>query len=227
MKKSSSIPVHGFQSPQNGKKFKFKRAPLGEPLIQILNVKRSHWIVATTLQQFETNCCIDDTVVFNVYDSGGGEDPLDLDAKQQICSLVQMNEKKAVTIKVLNTQRQPNGNDCGLFALANATELALNKDQKICFFDVACMRDHLLVSLENCKISSFPTTKERRVSPGYFYLKIYTEFLLCLWQRINEPTRPMLRCSLCKAWFHFDCVGIHDHIAVADCSWFCSNCDKN
>ena len=57
-----------------------------------------------------------------------------LDAKQQICSLVQMNEKKAVTIKVLNTQRQPNGNNCGLFALANATELALNKDPKICFF---------------------------------------------------------------------------------------------
>ena len=74
-----------------------------------------------------------------MYDSGGGEDPLDLDAKQQICSLVQMNEKKTVTIKVLNTQRQPNGNDCGLFALANATELALNKDPKICFFVVACM----------------------------------------------------------------------------------------
>lgn len=216
---ASPAGVHGFQSTQNGKKITFRRFPLQTPLIQVLHVKHNHWIVATTIHFDNPD---DAAVTFDVYDSAGGHNPLDLDSKQQICSLVQMQEQRTVSIRVVNTQHQPNNFDCGLFALANATELVLEKDPKLCFYDVSRMRPHLLSCLDECKISSFPVKKQRRVTPGYTFTKVYKEVLYCYCQRINEPNRQMIMCDNCRSWFHYDCAGIvSDEV---DGEWLCTCC---
>ena len=57
---------------------------------------------------------------------------------------------------------KPNLNDCGLFALACATELVHGCDPVLCSFNNASMRPHLMACLEAGHISRFPCTKRRR-----------------------------------------------------------------
>ena len=59
-------------------------------------------------------------------------------------------------INMINVQRQINGCDCGVFAIANATELAFGKDPLLCQYDTEVMRLHFLKCLENRKMKRFP-----------------------------------------------------------------------
>ena len=44
-----------------------------------------------------------------------------------------------IRLNMINIQRQINGCDCGVFAIANATELALGKDPLLCQYDAEVM----------------------------------------------------------------------------------------
>ncbi len=48
-----------------------------------------------------------------------------------------------IIIHSVNIQRQPNSHDRGLFALAVATELAQQRDPRLCYWDVSEMRKHI------------------------------------------------------------------------------------
>ena len=85
--------------------------------IQILNVQKSHWITVSNIG------CEVGTV--RVYDRAYAF--INLDTKLQICSFVRP-ACRTLTLLMPNVQRQPNGYDCGLFAIATATELALGRD---------------------------------------------------------------------------------------------------
>jgi len=100
----------GFQNTQYGKDYRFKH--LTGKFVQVLNVHRSHWITVSNIG------CEADTV--NVYD--GAYAWLDLDTKKQLCAVIRLS--KYLIANMINIQHQSNGSDCGLFALACATELA-------------------------------------------------------------------------------------------------------
>ena len=51
--------------------------------------------------------------------------------KQQICSFMRL-EADTLYFDLVNVQRQDNGSDCGVFALANATELTKHRDPVLC-----------------------------------------------------------------------------------------------
>ena len=64
---------------------------------------------------------------------------------KQICSFFKPPLRcESVKFDVMNTEKQPNGFDCGVFALACATELAFGCDPVLREWDVKNMRPHLI-----------------------------------------------------------------------------------
>ena len=78
---------------------------------------------------------------------------------------------KSDTIRfdLMNIQPQPNSYDCGVFAIACATELVHGCEPVLCNWDISKtqnwdiskMGEHLLVSLEMGFLDCFPCTKKR------------------------------------------------------------------
>lgn len=96
----------------------------------------------------------------------------------------------------MNIQLQPNNNNCGLFALACATELVHKCDPVLCNWDnILKMRQHLLVSLENSCIICFPSTKQRRTKLGNRVRKSTKETVYCSCHMPNDKCKPMITCD--------------------------------
>ncbi len=66
-----------------------------------------------------------------------------LEIKQHICSFYKCRAKQ-VHFDYINVDRQTNGSDCGLYALAYATELVHSGDPSLFVFDSSNLRDHIL-----------------------------------------------------------------------------------
>ena len=146
IKRQACQEISGYHSPQLGKNYMFPKTP--SPFIQILHVKRNHWVVASSV-----NC---EPGIVNIYDSLFSN--IDLDTACQVASLVRHN-KNNIHLQSINIQRQPNSRDCGLFAVAVAVELAQRRDPRFCYWDVSQIRSHLIQLLEINKITSFPLAK--------------------------------------------------------------------
>ena len=133
--------IAGWQSPQCSKNSYFKPLPPGSTFVQILSVGGCHWVVASNV----IGCTGAKNV--RVYDSLPASKP-SLQLKKNICSILRPSSKYILFDNV-NVQLQPNSYDCGVFAIATATELAHAKDPIVCHWDVTAMRKHLLDCLQN------------------------------------------------------------------------------
>ena len=67
---------------------------------------------------------------------------------------------------IINLLAQPNAYDCGIYAIAYATELAYGSDPAKCLWNSEAMRLHLLTCLENNKLTRFPTIGARKIRLG-------------------------------------------------------------
>ena len=76
---------------------------------QVLHVNNNHWICVAGNKNNEVS----------VYDSMGGN--LSKDTVHVIARIVKC-ENEQLMVKLMPVQHQTNGNDCGLFALAFATD---------------------------------------------------------------------------------------------------------
>ena len=85
--------------------------------VQIMLVNRNHWITVSNLQ------CPGNTIY--IYDSMFST--VDNRTKEKICSIWRP-AASYVHYRMVNIQLQTNSYDCGLFAIAVATELAYNRD---------------------------------------------------------------------------------------------------
>ena len=144
--------IEGFQNTQLGKKLAFVPIPPYTKYIQILHVDGNHWNVVSNIKLqggvFSDSVCIYDSLKTNV----------SLHTKKQICSFFQPRDIHFF-FDLVNVQRQPNVSDCGLFAIAFATELAHKKSPVLCDFDTQKMRHHLLSCFENNDLTRFPLRK--------------------------------------------------------------------
>ena len=110
----------------------------------------------------------------------------------------------------MNVQWQRNDYDCGVFAIAYATELAHGGDPALYNWDCTSMWSHLVNCLEQRKLDSFPKSEKR---------KIY-----CVCRMPNNKKRGMIQCGSCKKWYHFDCIS-GGEINV-ECRWLlCQKCE--
>ena len=209
---SKAFPyIEGLQTPLNGEMFKFKRAV--STFVQILNVERSHWIVVSNV-----GC---KKAVVNIYDSAYNF--LSLNTKKQICSLWQPSSDQ-VEFKLVNVQRQPNSSDCGLFAIANATELAHGRDPLLCTWNTCQMREHLFSCIERGKMEQFPLMRPRRIPVGKSYKKSVVENIYCTCRLPNDPTIAMICCDECGKWYHKRCEGIGLNVNMKNKMWHCTTC---
>ena len=124
----------------------------------------------------------------------------------------------------MNIQMQPNSNDCGIFALACATELVHGFDPILCNWDVPKMRQHLLTSLENGFITRFPCTKERHVPFGSRVKKFTKEVLYCTCRMPNDKIKAMICCDQCRKWYHKECEGLSTSKSYKKVKWLCGEC---
>lgn len=146
---------------------------------------------------------------------------LPLDCRKQICSLW---KPKSDHVKFLmaDIYKQPNCSDCGLFAIACATELAHAKNPQICTWDVCQMRPHLAMCLESGRMQRFPIIKQRRLHAS----KIITESVYCVCRMPNDPNSAMIRCDKCRAWYHNECLNVELDDDMLNNTWFCCNCSS-
>lgn len=76
-----------------------------------------------------------------------------------------VNSDYTLDIVVLPVQRQQNGNDCGLFAVANAFAIASDINPSNLAYNVDEMRDHFKLCLETVALIQFPHGKTKRGRP--------------------------------------------------------------
>ena len=86
------------------------------------------------------------------YDSMGGN--LSKDTVHVIARMVKC-EGEELMVKLMPVQHQTNGNDCGLFTLALATDFAEGIDPSERYYDEKALRNHLLQCFRNNEINQF------------------------------------------------------------------------
>lgn len=112
---------------------------------------------------FATSSSIGNKVI--VYDSLRG-DSLNETLLNQLSALYSPDPSISPTVLYAKMAQQQHGsNDCGLFAIAYATDLLLGRDPSQCVYDQYKMRGHLHQCLEARELTPFPKTSISRISP--------------------------------------------------------------
>ena len=215
--------IYGWQSPQLVKT-KFKVLPPNCKYIQVLNVHKSHWITISNINIH------DDTRSSNsvsIYDSNFHSRPSP-STRMQICSFVKPT-CKVFKFDVLNTMPQPNAHDCGVFALACATDLAHGHDPVLSEWNIEgnTMRMHLLECLERGHVSPFPTKKKRRIPLGRRVHRTIEERIYCICRLPNlNKDLAMICCNVCHEWHHERCMDIDINDYSSKKPWICFKCTE-
>ena len=111
--------------------------------IQILNSTGQHWVTLTSI-----GCELGKV---KIYDSS-------FRCVTGRMKTIMLNiPSKHIQIELPPFQKQPNGDDCGLFAIASAVCLAEGQDPSEVNWDVHQMRTHLLECLQKGCLEKFPT----------------------------------------------------------------------
>ena len=205
--------IVGWQCTQHSKALSFKAFPPGSQFIQLFHIG-NHWVTASNVT------CDSDTV--RIYDSKRYSKVPSLFLKKQICSLLRPKSKH-LFFDTMNVQPQDNGNDCGLFAIAYATELANRHDPTRCHWSTGSLRSHLLSCFEKQSMSQFPVEKERMSNRTRKSIK---EDIFCVCRMPNDKDRPMIRCDNCHQWYHKDCESLSTDTSYSSLVWKCSTCTK-
>lgn len=126
-KQSEQSKIHGWMDTQcSRRKDLFPAVPPNSHFIQILHVNESHWITISNVGKGARN-------MVYIYDSMSPSSvPLDL--QLVICSILKP-QTRTVSFGVVDVLSQTNGVDCGLYAIAFATDLVHGEDPVNSHFD--------------------------------------------------------------------------------------------
>lgn len=112
--------------------------------LQIFHTGGDHWICATTIGVSGKRVL--------VYDSGYTKWD-----ESALCLLKNQFRCPPSNISILKgAQKQQGGKECGLYAIANATSIALGKDPLNLHYTEALMREHLSHCFSNEDLQQFP-----------------------------------------------------------------------
>ena len=220
-KKHHKRTVHGWMSPQLSKREQlFDSVKPNSPFVQIVH-KDGHWITVSNIDTANKSHFNDSVTI---YDSGYPSS-ISFEMKRIICSIMQP-QVDTLHFDVANVQAQPNGSDCGVFAIAFATELAYGCDPTRSNFMVDGMRQHLISCLEGKEMFRFPCSKQRRIPLGSRVIqkKSVKEAIYCSCRMINDKRKPMIVCDSCKKYLHMECEGLDPTKSYKDVKWCCSAC---
>ena len=118
--------------------------------VQIIHVTKSHWCVVSTV-----GC---ESGVVRVYDSL--YKTLSEDTEYLIATMVQVPSSD-LSIVMMDVEKQSNGSDCGVLAIACVFDICSGMNPCTVRFDHSKIRQHLATCLENCQVSRFPILGDR------------------------------------------------------------------
>ena len=202
--------IDGWQSVTNGVE---KIKQVKGDFVQIFLVKNSHWITVSNIR-CELGCvCIYDSYYPSV----------DTDTQLKVCSLLKARKLDSVTFNMANIQKQSNSVDCGLFAIASATELSLMRDPCLCHWDDSQFRPHLVRCLEEGKLRPFPLLQRLNVRFGKRYLGATTIVEVCCMCRMpSNRNQQLVKCEKCPRLLHMGCAPKEaDTVLCNACSFTC------
>ena len=165
------------------------------------------------------------TDVFGIYGSGRSR-YIRSEIIKSICSFYKCTSD-VFRLDVMNVVAQQNADDCGVHAIAYATELAHRADPVLCSWDFENMRPHLIQCLESGVIARFPKLGERKIRFGTRVLKSKTVNILCSCRTVNDSTRAMIECVQCLKWYHKDCMNLDVAQSYSGVKWVCTACKDN
>ena len=208
LKKQFALTV-GFQSPVLGQTLSFDICK--ESVIQILNIQGNHWC---------TIAGTSDSVV-NIYDSLLTYLPED--AKMQIAGIM-CSQKATIECKLHKVQNQQGTSDCGLFAIAFATDLAYGNEPASAKYDQAKLREHFLDCLSKNILTPFPKTPSRYKKPRMETIKIF-----CKCRFPDNGKERMIQCDTCSEWYHQSCENVDSNLFTSQKTVWnsCENIDSN
>ena len=190
------------------------------PFIQVLHVNGNHWVTVSNIRP-KSDLTYPGSV--GIYDSNWSPaSKSSLKTMQQICSFFK-SRSPSIHFDYVNVDRQNNGADCGVFALAFATELAYKKDPSVCIWDVDDMRKHIIKSVENGCVLPFPKQGDRKIGFGRRVAVSHEESIYCLCGMPNDGTK-YIECIQCLQWFHVKCVSLNTKKSFKKMTWICSEC---
>ena len=182
--------------------------------VQIINVGNSHWCTVSNIG------CDKDGVV-NVYDTLYPS--VSNDTIRIIASLIYSDASKLV-VQMMDIERQSNGSDCGVLAIAIAYDICSGNGPCSLKYDHRSIRQHLAKCLESCNLSRFPIVCERR-SRGVTSTRGVDLHCSCRMPDFTEIGNKMAECDGCKKWYHKHCQDIpNDVFCGEDIPWMCKAC---
>ena len=155
----------------------------------------THWLVITNL-----GCQSNEVRIFD-----SAFDNIPYLEEQVIAKLINTKENELV-------MQQTNGNDCGLFAIANAITLCLGLNPCDLNYKVREMRGHLIKCLENKELKMFPVHGRRQLRKKTGVKKVLTTELFCICKMPDTHTL-YVYCDQCGREYHPVCIGMSDEEA--------------
>ena len=170
--------------------------------IKFLHVNGNHWITISNIGVGKG--------IVNIYDS------LQMNPTAKTENLIAQFIKSDFSKLLQPVQKQKNGYDCGVFAIAFATSI-LNGDDPAALLYSTGMRKHLLECLIAKEITPFPSDK---TNPGLPIVQ-ETRELGCYCRGVIQQL-PSVQCTLCSLKCHTSCIPCR-----APRNWICETCKRH
>ena len=188
-----------------------------DDFVQVVHVGGNHWACLSNI--FSKPGSVD------LYDSLHTIPSEEGSIVQQACTILKYSGE-LLTINVINVQLQIGFNDCGLFAIAMATDLCAGRDPLNIRYSQSLMRKHLKSCFESDEqlLKAFPSAEAETPAKRLTDQLIVGIFCLC---RKPELSKRMACCDRCDTWFHEDCVNIPESVFEDDTdklTWECNQC---
>ena len=169
---------------------------------QVLH-ENNHWVTVSLPTERATS-------VVYLYDSLQKE-TLNKNLVKQIARLRKSEDAELRAISKA-VQQQGNGYDCGIFAIAFATDIAYNHKPEQRTYNQSVMRKHLLAQLENETMTPFPQ-QTKRVKRGKEVTHRFPLYCKCRVPFFEDDPKEdkgffMAFCSVCGEWYHKRCENI-------------------
>ena len=179
-----------------------------ENFVQILHVFENHWITIYGLKELKE---------IRVYDSLNYTKDKKY-PKKTIKSFAKMinSTSSQFKVNVMSVQQQPNAIDCGLFAIAFATDLLYGNSPSNVSYEHEKMRQHLFICLQQDSFTLFPRASAEACKTRSFKYNLDV-YCTCRDVYFEEDIKKdegyfMAQCSSCDDWFHKNCLLIPDEI---------------
>ncbi|CAH1238879.1 PKD2 [Branchiostoma lanceolatum] len=128
-------------------------------------------------------------------------------------------ETSVLTVLSPGVQNQWNDNDCGLFVIAWAVDIAEGRDVRGVVYDDRKMRSHLEMCFKQGNLAPFPRLTHRRSRVGPVNAQRIS--LICQCEQGGRLGR-MERCKTCRRIFHVSCLAVSPPRGD---TWACSDCN--